>query len=248
MSLTNLYLTRHLQRIDDTGSNDIALELKWNTIDSKILNFNPYLSDKAYTDENINKLINNLSIEVALNIDIIITSPFLRCLQTSLIIYKKINELKSHNKKPKLTKIQVNFCLSEFIDNFIFFDVEEPINIENIYNQSINYLQSNNIDIEVFNIIPNDSTLINFESEQDYSKRIISCLNSIYNDNIGKNILIITHACSSKVLGNPKELEYTQVIQVEKSKILSVDNDLTTIKKKYLKYKKKYLQFKNKIL
>jgi len=52
---TNIYISRHLQRIDDTDSNDRMQQQNWYSKDCKVPSLcnNPYLSDKADDPENI---------------------------------------------------------------------------------------------------------------------------------------------------------------------------------------------------
>ena len=81
MENTKLFLTRHLQRIDDSDSS-WDLSRQWNSVDSKKIDFtiNPYLSDHA------DRHVDNVVAKITEPIDIIISSPFLRCMQTALKI------------------------------------------------------------------------------------------------------------------------------------------------------------------
>src|SRR3990167_3108702 len=142
---TNLYLIRHYKRIDDSGADNRDLDKQWNTKDSKkdIFSYNPYLSDKYFSKINkINDQIANIQ-----SIDIIITSPFLRCLETSLIMMDKINQIKNTSGLENISDIYVDFGLCEFIDDNIFYDVNFPYSIMNVYNNSICHLNEKNITI-----------------------------------------------------------------------------------------------------
>ena len=95
---TNIYISRHLQRIDDTDSNDPKKYRTWieQTKNEPKYVYNPYLTDLASEKKNIDKTLAGIKTDVS-NIDIIITSPFLRCIQTAYLLLGKINEHKIIN-------------------------------------------------------------------------------------------------------------------------------------------------------
>jgi broad specificity phosphatase PhoE len=241
---TNLYLLRHFERIDHSGANNKKLKENWDLIDSKknIFNHNPYLSDKAYCEKNINKVTKQISLIE--HIDIIIVSPFLRCLQTSLILMDKINELKKNKNLKQIDNIYVNFGLGEFINELNFNDIQLPYDIEKIYNNSIEYLLENkqNTPFILFNKLPN--VIIEYENNETYIQRIKKTLENIYNNFTNKNILIITHAYSYMILGPEKKLNYYEVIKINNNFFQTSNHK--EFYNKYIKYKKKYLRLKQK--
>jgi broad specificity phosphatase PhoE len=250
---TNIYLSRHLQRIDDSGANNREIEKKWNETDSKISEFiiNPYLSDKAFESANIQKLIDSFPAET---IDIIITSPFLRCMETSIKLQKEINKLKESQYKNPINQIHINFQLSEIIDDITFYSVEMPLNIEKIFNFSKKYLiekYKNNICPEIFIIDKSEFQTIHDISEEKYFERIKTGLENIYIKYNGLNILVITHAHSG-IIFELKPINYTHIIHID-PKLIGINSESHIkeqkqefFKYKYLKYKKKYLFLKNK--
>jgi broad specificity phosphatase PhoE len=224
---TNIYISRHLQRVDDIKSNN-KQQIIWDTQDSKNIEFkiNPYLSDKAYEPYNIDKIINAFP---ACNIDIIITSPFLRCIQTSFILLDRINELKTINKLKLINKILVNFKLSEIVNECMFPIEKIPLNIQDIYDFSIKNIKTSN---KLLDLYESTNCYIYDETDNDYYKRIKQAINEIKSQFPGKNILIVTHSDSGKIFIN-KDLSYLQIIKIPDD-----------FMRKYLKYKNKYLNIK----
>lgn len=250
---TNLYLLRHFERIDDSGAINKEMDNNWNKKDSSIFSHNPYLSDKAYEQKNIEKVVKNIP-DIQL-IDIIITSPFLRCLQTSLIMMDKINQKKNESSLEPISNIFVDFGLCEYIDDFIFYDITMPYNLMNIYNNSICYLNEKGINtpFEIFNYQPNNIT--EYENDESYIKRIRETIKKINECFYGKNILIVSHSYSCMIIDKQKKLEYYEPIKIEQSILSSssssssssFNSNATEYKIKYNKYKTKYLELKQKI-
>ncbi len=249
----NIYLTRHLPRVD-AGLEITSLEMtrKWATIDSSGINnkHNPYLSDNigSYIDTLTGNLVDK-------NINVIISSPFLRCIQTAL----KIKEL-----TPRITKIYIDYGLSELISNFDFDLTNDSLDIEAIYQHSLTKLSEEEKSyLEVLN--RTHSTIQNenendFVSEYPYPKyysRIRNTVDRINDTNTDKNILLVSHAYSSNTYQKP-DLAYSQVVKIEPSASSSSassssassssasggGSDDTDFKMKYLKYKMKYLELK----
>lgn len=242
----NIYLTRHLPRVD-AGLEITSLEMtrKWATIDSSGINnkHNPYLSDNI--GSYIAKLNDNL---VDKNINVIISSPFLRCIQTAL----KIKEL-----TPRITKIYIDYGLSELISNVDFDLTNNSLDIEALYQHSLTKLSEEEKSyLEVLNrthsTIQNEDNN-NFESEYpEYYSRIRNTVDRINDTNTDKNILLVSHAYSSNSYQKP-DLAYSQVVKIEPSASSSSasssnasggGSDDADFKMKYLKYKMKYLELK----
>ena len=252
---TNIYLTRHLQRIDDTGSRDKTLELKWRSEDEKDIRYkiNPYLVDKAKDPENIQDVLKEIPIE---NINVIISSPFLRCIQTSLLLRNQINKLKEDAHLEPIKQIHINFGLSEIIDDALFHPVKTPINIRKIFEFSKYYLTTNeNLTPDLLleseclpEILHNEIDLTkNPEDENEqYIKRIKQTLRQIYEKYSGQNILIVTHADTGVIFPPFKKLNYNdhRVIHIDPKYITQSGGLSNNFKSKYLKYKNKYLLLK----
>ena len=228
----NIYLTRHLPRVD-AGLEITSLEMvrKWATIDKLDINNqeNPYLSDNI--GNNIATLTGNLTDK---NIDVIISSPFLRCIQTALKI------------KPN-TKIYIDYGLSELITNYDFTLTDGNFDIEALYQHSLSKLSEQEKSyLHVLNTTP---TVIQNETDPDYNKRIIDTVNRINETHTDKNILLVSHAYSSGAYQKP-DLKYSEVVKIVSRASGSssggggASTEDETYKMKYLKYKMKYLELK----
>lgn len=236
---TKLYLTRHLQRIDDGSDSSREFAVRWNTVDSKNPNFviNPYLSD--FSDKYIQSVITKIPVPI----DIIVSSPFLRCMQTAL---KIVNQLKKTGSS--ITNIYIDFGLSEFVDEYTFYNVpNSQINIQSVYDFSLSQFTPE--DQAKFRIIDSSPQIINYESEEDYGLRIKSTLSDLYGRFVDKKILVISHAFSYQPFSG-HELRYTDVFMIEPELFRHSESENTIplvssrYQKKYLKYKNKYLQLK----
>jgi len=226
----NIYLTRHLPRVD-AGLEITSLEMvrKWATIDKLDINNreNPYLSDNI--GSNIATLTGNLSDK---NIDVIISSPFLRCIQTALKI------------KPN-TKIYIDYGLSELISDYEYNLTNGNFDIEALYQHSLSKLtEEERSYLQVLNRTP---SIIQNESDPDYNKRIIDTVNRINDTYTDKNILLVSHAYSSGAYQKP-DLKYSEVVKIV-SRVPGSSSgggacDDKKYEMKYLKYKMKYLELK----
>jgi broad specificity phosphatase PhoE len=249
---TNLFLLRHFERIDDSGANDKEIEKKWNQIDSKnpIFLHNPYLSDKALNQVNIEKVIKQIS--NIKSIDIIVSSPFLRCIQTSLIMMDKINQIKITDGLEPIPYIYIDFGLCEFIDDFNFYDITLPYNLMEIYNNSLEYLNQKQINIEIFKIFNFQPNIINeYETDDTYFQRVKQTIKKIQECFMEKNVLIVSHAYSYMIIDENKTLKYYEPIKIEPCILslssLSSSSSSNEFKSKYLKYKQKYFELKKKM-
>lgn len=226
----NIYLTRHLPRVD-AGLEITSLEMvrKWATIDKLDINNreNPYLSDNI--DSNIAIITGNLTDK---NIDVIISSPFLRCIQTALKI------------KPN-TKIYIDYGLSELISDYEYNLTNGNFDIEALYQHSLTKLtEEEKSYLQVLNRTP---IIIQNESDPDYNKRIIDTVNRINDTYTNKNILLVSHAYSSGAYLKP-DLKYSEVVKIVSGVPGPVPGggacDDKKYEMKYLKYKMKYLELK----
>ena len=120
-----IYMVRHLERIDDVDyvnkeTND------WKKISSAepLYKINPYL----ISTPSIELIIKNLE---AKDIDYIICSPFLRCIQTAILIANS-----SADSKHKI--IYIDYRLGEIFDDYLF--PTKPLDLEIIYTHSIKHI------------------------------------------------------------------------------------------------------------
>lgn len=238
----NIYLTRHLPRVD-AGLEITTLEMirNWTTIDSKDINnkHNPYLSDNI--GSNIATLTGNLTDK---NIDVIISSPFLRCIQTALKIKESL---------PKITKIYIDYGLSELITDYDFNLSNDSFDIEAIYQHSLTKLSEQEKSyLQLLNRTPNtvqnenDNDYVSDYPYPRYYTRITDTVRRINDTHTDKNILLVSHAYSSNAYQKP-DLKYSEVLEIV-SRVPGSgggkESEDETYKIKYLKYKMKYLELK----
>jgi len=192
MSCSTFYVVRHLQRVDSEDSS-MKMSRQWNKTDYRQYQNNPYLSDKI--DESKNKILSSLP-----NIERITSSPFLRCIQTALIIAKSRG----------IMKIDVDFGISENISNDIFYGIS-GMNISEIWEQSIAYLDES--DRQMLNLsYEGEYKTISIETDEQYNQRIISSMKRIINKN-SMNNLIITHSYALRCF-DMQDMRYGDVMKV----------------------------------
>jgi broad specificity phosphatase PhoE len=177
---SNIYIVRHLDRIDEDDC-DIESSRKWNGIDrlQYINKINPYI---CKTNNKLNKIIVNLNATEP-TIDYIICSPFLRCIETAILI--------KNNYANILDKtINIDFNLSEFIVRYYGFTI--PINISEVYEHSKSYLTSNYSDY-LLNELNTELSFDKYETDEEYTERINKVMTDIKLKYSGKNVLVVTH-------------------------------------------------------
>lgn len=222
MQNTNLYLVRHLDRIDneDCGLEETRL---WNSTYRKdyLFQINPYL---CKSNNKLKKIMDNLTLQGNPSFDHIICSPFLRCIETAILIKNNYPNIKD-------TKININFNLSELVcEDYLF---KMPTDIATIYNHSKKYLEANYKDYEL-NELNIDLKFDDFETDENYEKRIKAILKEIKSKYSG-NILIVTHKDALNL-----NMKYGEIYKLSES--VNLDGGYY---QKYLKYKAKYLKLKN---
>lgn len=224
-----LLIVRHLERIDDED-NVTAEEIKqWFKIkrENRAYITNPYLQQTI----SIEKLVKNIG---DIKINHIISSPFLRCIESALIISKEI----------KFTdKIIINNKLGELFNEDFLFRI--PCNYNDIYEHSVSHIAIKEPEqVKQLNTLDNVPLLFEkYESDEEYYKRIRDVLEDIQKTYDG-NILVVTHADAYKQF-NPerKRMNYGIVYEINLNTSPEVSK---SYEKKYIKYKLKYLQLKNK--
>ncbi len=193
--MTEVYLTRHLERVD-IDNPSVTIARKWNSIDTKTYNFNPYLSDISSSEKLLETLANK-------TIKTIISSPFIRCVQTAIIVAKAKD----------IKVINIDYRLGEINDKFmIFYDGVYDPNI--IWDQTQKYLNpEQNIS---FNII-NDTYKGGEDEAPDgdetlYNKRMEGVLYDITQKNT--HTLIVSHGHSLHFIDPKKFLAYAEVVPI----------------------------------
>jgi broad specificity phosphatase PhoE len=227
--LPKMFMVRHLERIDVTNNQSTEEYKKW-LKQSNDYNYliNPYLD----TEISVSRLGENLE---DIKIDHIICSPYVRCMQTAILIINNLG-LNIINKT-----IHIDYKLGELVDEAFFFRV--PLNIESVYLHSKKYIE------EKFNMLSftlddkDNEPLIftNYESMEEYNKRILDEL-KVIREKYSGNILVITHADAFKQFNTErKRMEYGRVYKID------LDRLEGGYKQKYMKYKTKYIELKKKL-
>lgn len=222
----SIFITRHLERMDyqynNASEGHISLWNKHKSEDEYFI-LNPYITDT------INHKIIDEEIKKLPKIDIIITSPFLRCMQTSLFYAKKINYDKPIHVHFDLGDIYNLQSLRLYETNLIRY----PINLYKIYNHSLHHIHGDKdkfiMDNDTNNIIQKEETF------DEYYIRLKCTIKSIIAKYKNQNILIVSHAYSIVPFNENKE-------RMVYNKIYEITNNI--FKKKYMKYKNKYVNLK----
>jgi broad specificity phosphatase PhoE len=248
---------RHLQRIDDLEDyRKPEYKEGWKNNTNKLkYKENPYLcveSDNCGVDKMI---LNFNEIRDDYKDFFIISSPFLRCIQTSLLVADAL-EINKNN-------IKIDFSLGEINSEGLF--CGGAYETEIIYKLSLEYLQFPDDKFEIINRnykggsyeddwnMNNDPNFVN--TDKDYYKRINAELKSLNESTEwkDKNIIICTHndalrdiTCTNPTTGkkiDTAKIGYNRVVNLNECN-LSLQGG-SNYKLKYLKYKKKYLELKN---
>ena len=221
--MKNIKIIRHLERVDSDGGTP-EFERNWNMTDSKneLYSENPYLSDKNSSQ----KLLENLG---QMKIDLIISSPFIRCVETSIIVAKSRG----------LNTINIDYGLGEFNDDLIYIDAYDT---NKIYKSTQEHIKKKYPEINLV-LLKNDYVGNKFETEDEYYERIKGVLQGVKEKN--DNLLIVTHNYSLN-WGLKKLLEYGIVYDIPNIENLAGAHEGGGNKyyDKYLKYKSKYLKLK----
>ena len=202
IKMRHFSLMRHLYRIDCESSNNIQQERKWYKEDYNDKNFkyNPYLSDRSY--ELADKVVSEISEEI----DTIVTSPFLRCIQTAFIMRDKLNQKQNTN----ITTIYVHFGLSEIVNyytTFYGYSIDESslkVEMNKIFEFSLSYLsEEQRKDVVV--IFSSPEFFYN-EDNDSYTERIRSAFYYISEKFKDNSVLAVGHRSSHYL-----NIEYGQV-------------------------------------
>ena len=259
-----IFITRHFERIDGDKNNATINEKNiWFSLSSlknpkniiekndlMYINANPFSinhNQKVYLSKVISSIGNY-------KIDIIISSPFIRCIQTALKIKKDLKYA---------GKIHVNYGLAEFIDynilgvstidkNYIsddekYFLVQNGFNINKLFQMSLdNFNINKNLIVLDNTIYIKDNIILMNEVEPlnepefnihsgTYFKRIVRTIESIKQKYPSKNILLVTHGYSP-VAYKLNSLKYGDVLNITDYVKVSWKNyfDVNYLKNKFL--------------
>ena len=225
IELPKIFMVRHLERID-YSDNPSSKEFKEWLSQKSDYNYliNPYLDAEI----SIGRLRENLEEK---HIDHVICSPYVRCIQTAILITNS-PDLNIVDKT-----IHIDYKLGELVNEIFSFRV--PLDVETVYTHSKKYIEEkfNTITLSLDN--SNNTPLIftDYETDEQYDKRILDELTNI-RERYSGNILVITHADAYKQFNaERKGMDYGRVYNIN----LGVGG---SYREKYLKYKTKYMELK----
>lgn len=247
-------MTRHLERIDSEDASAIQSR-QWNSVDKKLemYQYNPYITDVNYEDNSKNREYKQSFIEK--RPDVIVSSPFLRCMQTALIIANATG----------VPNIHIDFGLSEVVDNSTIrrFAPKEsadgdrfrgtiPLDVSQIYEYSLEHFRTKEtgVDISKFILSNSEPRFIDNESRVDdygfieespdarivYYDRIKVTLKNINTRFTGKKVLVVTHADAYFPFNDDgKLMSYRQIYTIPIPKLVIMDGGSLSgrISKKY---------------
>ena len=195
--MTEVYLTRHLERVDDDDSQT------WEG--RQTYKFNPYLNNTISSVKLLGNLPNT--------IETIISSPFIRCVQTAIIVAKNKN----------INVIFIDYRLGETNDVEWIFD-GNAYKPNDIWIETQKYILSiqkqPNLSYDITNITFN-ITGTEYEGGEDevpngdetlYNIRMRDALFDITQKNT--NTLIVSHSNSLRFSKPGKSLAYAEVVQI----------------------------------
>lgn len=180
-----VFVVRHLERIDTHATKNNAYQ--WNMVDCKVpkMAYNPYLANLPTRTKVLMECKKK-------EIKVMITSPFLRCVETAIYLAIKLN----------ISHIQINYGLSEYISDSIFPKSENPylvgevMNIGNVYTVTEQYIKDNKDDKYrgvgniTFILDKSGYNTIEYEDDDAHGKRMNDVFNNIPK---GNDTLIVTH-------------------------------------------------------
>ncbi len=252
-------MTRHLERIDSEDAS-AAQSRRWITIDKKseLYQYNPYITDVNYEDNPKNRQYKQMFVESG--VDVIVSSPFLRCMQTALIIANAMG----------IRHINIDFGLSEVVDNttirrFAPRELVEgessvdrykgtiPLDIGKVFERSLEHFRTKEtgVDVSRFILSDNKPDFIDNESRIDeygyveespdariiYYDRIKMSLKDISTRFTGRKILVVTHADAySAFNAERKSMSYREIYRIPLDKLTIMDGG-SLFKKSTRKYK-----------
>ena len=227
VSIPKMFMIRHLERID-MSDNLMSPEFEeWKKIrEDYDIKINPYLD----TSISISRLVENLEDK---KIDHILCSPYVRCIQTAILIVNS-RELDIVDKT-----IHIDYKLGELVHPSLLF--EKPHSVDRVFENSKRFVEEKYSSMSF--ILDNSDnlplTIEDFETDEGYDIRILDELKEIRRKYSG-NILIVTHADAHKQFTEDRKgMVFGRVYNIN----LEMDGGY---KQKYLKYKSKYFDLKSK--
>lgn len=184
-------------------------------------------------------------------IDYVISSPFLRTIQTALdLINFKIGDDFIIDIKNR--EVYVDYGLSECF-KYINFLEDKPVNInvENIYRESIEFIYANDLkrrNYKYKNVSSINENPLILEKKESCSRRFFETFKKIQECSkfMGKNILIVTHGASLSnwYSSNTVFFNYGDVFMIKNLEAKPQKIEIPKFEQKYIKYKTKYLMLK----
>lgn len=230
--MSKIFMIRHLERIDVDDASPAECRL-WGSTHSKdpLFKMNPYI---IKSENKLPKLVSNLN-ETGVVIDSVVCSPFLRCIETAVLLVNSSDKFKD-----KI--INIDFNLSEFLNSDYEFQ-RFPLDVKEIYEHSKSYIQTSLAGKEyTLNELNTDLVMHASEEEAAYRARIDKVLKELRSKCSG-NILIITHADAYVPYNAARQqMKHGMVYELD---IPASEGAGGGYYKKYLKYKMKYLKLKN---
>jgi broad specificity phosphatase PhoE len=240
-------MIRHLDRIDGDDCSIQEMRL-WNSTHrkDKMFQINPYICKSSNKLQSILKSLR----ENGVQIDHIICSPFVRCIETAILVSNNSDLVKDKT-------IHIDFNLSEFLNEDLMFTF--PVDIKEIYEHSKSYLASTKFEEGTYTLkdLKTDLIMESSESEVAYKTRVDTEIKSLRGSLAG-NILVVTHADAYRQYNSSdKSMKYGEVYELPITPAPTVSTAEPVKEKaevkadeggyyeKYLKYKMKYLKLKH---
>ena len=179
-----LAVSRHTERADDVGA--LFHGVPWCLMqDSKQWPYDPPLSDTGLVEaEELGEKLHRVVGELGAELHVVITSPYLRCVQTAAHICKAFG---------KGTKLLLDNTLSEIYGPCIMGD-EEPTNPVRPLQQSLDFCSAQGVNLEVRKILgqwpPWPETLKS--ARQRFAARFVDYVKRGYT--MRRNFLLVSHA------------------------------------------------------
>ena len=242
--MSKTFMIRHLDRIDGDDCSIKEMRL-WNSTHSKdkIFQINPYI---CKSNNKLQSLLKTLT-ENGVEINHIVCSPFLRCIETAILVSNNSPLIKDKT-------IHIDFNLSEFLNEDLMFTF--PVEIKDIYEHSKSYLASTKFEEGTYTLkdLKTELRMETSESEEAYKVRVDTEIKSL-RGSLSGNILVVTHADAYRQYNSSdKSMKYGEVYElpisesekpVKKETEPEVKADEGGYYEKYLKYKMKYLKLKH---
>lgn len=262
--LCSFYIVRHFDKVTTRTSG--RFPSCFSAEEQKKYNDNNYgtnpniLINPYICNDTSKRVISVASALRDVTIDYVISSPFLRTIQTALdLINFKIGDDFIIDIKNR--EVYVDCGLSAIFKEFKFpsgIEIPKEIDIYRIYQQSLEFICKN--DLKRKEYVNNNIKLLNLEERltltetESYSERFFNTFKKIQEspEFLGKKILIVTHGASLsqwygkdvKNIYKAIDFKYGDVFIIKNLEVTPKKIEISKFKQKYIKYKTKYLMLK----